>query len=68
VLKKQTQVILAHLLVRQISLNCGGAIKVITSIEDPVVVEKILSQLNEKKSVVDRTFYLKIRHASTRLV
>ena len=33
-------------------LKCGGAIKVIASIEDPVVIEKILSHLNEKKSVV----------------
>ena len=32
--------------------QCGGTIKVIASIEDPVVIEKNLSHLNEKKSVV----------------
>jgi len=27
---------------------CGGAVKVIACIEDPVVIEKILTPLNEK--------------------
>jgi hypothetical protein len=36
----------------QRSLKCGGAIKVIASIEDPVIIKKILSNLNEKKSVL----------------
>jgi len=30
-------------------LKCGGVIKVIANIEEPVVIEKILSHLNEKK-------------------
>jgi len=37
-------------------LKCGGAVKVIASIEDPVVIEKILSHFNEKKSVVAPDF------------
>jgi hypothetical protein len=28
--------------------ECGGAVKVIACIEDPVVIEKILTHLNEK--------------------
>ena len=28
--------------------KCGGAVKVIACIEDPVVIEKILAHLNEK--------------------
>jgi hypothetical protein len=28
--------------------DCGGAVKVIACIEDPVVIEKILNHLNEK--------------------
>ena len=28
--------------------KCGGAVKVIACIEDPVVIEKILTHLNEK--------------------
>jgi hypothetical protein len=28
--------------------KCGGAVKVIACIEDPVVIDKILTQLNEK--------------------
>ena len=36
--------------------QCGGEVKVIASIEDPVVIEKILSHINEKKSVVAPDF------------
>lgn len=32
--------------------NLSGVVKVITSMEDPVVIEQFLSHLNEKKSVV----------------
>jgi Zn-finger nucleic acid-binding protein len=28
--------------------KCGGAVKVIACIEDPVIIDKILSRLNEK--------------------
>ncbi len=28
--------------------DCGGAVKVIACIEDPVIIEKILTHLNEK--------------------
>ncbi len=31
--------------------ECGGAVKVITCIEDPVVIEKILTHLNEKAAL-----------------
>lgn len=34
--------------------QCGGMVKVIASIEDPVVIEKILSHLNKKNSKIDR--------------
>ena len=32
---------------------CGGALRVIACIEDPVVIEKILSHLDKKTSFVD---------------
>lgn len=28
--------------------HCGGAVKIIAAIEDPIVIEKILNHLNEK--------------------
>ena len=31
--------------------ECGGAVKVIACIEDPVVIEKILTHLNEKAAL-----------------
>jgi len=31
---------------------CGGAVKVVTCIEDPAVIEKILTHLNEKALAV----------------
>ena len=34
--------------------QCGGMVKVIASIEDPVVIEKIFSHLNKKTSKIDR--------------
>lgn len=34
--------------------QCGGGVKVIASIEDPVVIAKIISHLNPKKSQPDR--------------
>jgi hypothetical protein len=30
---------------------CGGALKVIACIEDPIVIEKILNHLNEKEAL-----------------
>ena len=33
---------------REPCLRCGGAVKVIASIEDPVVIKNILTHLNEK--------------------
>ena len=41
--------------------QCDGALKVIASIENPVVIENILSHLNEKKSVVVPDFLSKDR-------
>ncbi|MFT5543714.1 MAG: hypothetical protein ACI96N_002924, partial [Arenicella sp.] len=32
--------------------QCGGAVKVIASIEDPLVIQKILSHLNTKNDEV----------------
>ncbi len=32
--------------------ECGGAVKVIACIEDPVVINKILAHLNEKAAAV----------------
>lgn len=32
--------------------QCGGAVKVIASIEDPLVIQKILSHLNKKNDEV----------------
>lgn len=32
--------------------QCGGAVKVIASIEDPLVIQKILSHLNTKNDKV----------------
>ncbi|PKG37146.1 hypothetical protein CXF74_20415 [Psychromonas sp. Urea-02u-13] len=34
--------------------QCGGMVKVIASIEDPVLLEKILCHLNKKASKIDR--------------
>ena len=33
--------------------ECGGAVKVIACIEDPVVIEKILTHLDEKAAVTE---------------
>ena len=36
----------------EICRKCGGAVKVITCIEDPVVIDKILTHLKEKAAAV----------------
>ena len=34
-------------------VKCGGAVRVIACIEDPVVIKKILTHLNEKAASAD---------------
>ena len=34
--------------------DCGGTVKIIACIEDPVVIKKILTHLDEKASVTEK--------------
>jgi 23S rRNA U2552 (ribose-2'-O)-methylase RlmE/FtsJ len=36
--------------------QCGGVVKIIASIEDPVVITKILSHLNKKNDEIVKIF------------
>jgi hypothetical protein len=42
--------------------QCGGAVKVIASIEDPLVIQKILSHLNTKNDKVVELLPHKVEH------
>ena len=41
--------------------KCGGAVKVIACIEDPLIIDKVLSHLNEKAPPVQSPPLLKCR-------
>jgi hypothetical protein len=42
--------------------QCGGVVKIIASIEDPVVITKILSHLNKKMTKLSKFFFRKVDH------
>ena len=40
--------------------ECGGDVRIVASIEDPAVIQKILAHLDNKGQVLQRQYYCRI--------